>query len=148
MASILRAEGRRALPTVGLLALVGGCHRAVPQPGCLMTDARSRLAWAPSDGVPGISGSVLATESGAAVSSAAVLVEPGQYRSGIAPDGAFHLPTVPPGRYVVRVQSIGRETAEGSVTVGRQGLVLLVALATPPWGLRECAAPEHRAPET
>ena len=105
----------------------------------MATTARSSIAWGPSDSVAGVAGRVIATESGAPLTAAAVLLDPGGYRASTAEDGSFYLADVPPGRYLVRVRVLGRNEARDSVSRGPEGLVVTAALSTPPWGLRECA---------
>jgi hypothetical protein len=131
----------RAIASIALLAFAFiGCRPvAQRQPACVETDAGSRVAWTPSDSARGIVGRVVATESGGAIPSAAVTLQPGRHEAVTAADGTFRLASVGAGRYLVRVRFLGREEATDSLSYDGGGLVLLAALSKPPWGLRECA---------
>jgi hypothetical protein len=90
----------------------------------------------------------VAVESGGPVADALVLLEPGGYRTRSDSAGTFHLQNLPRGRYQMRVLSIGRLSAQDSVTIGEHGLIVLAALTQPEADLAPCIRIAPRPPAT
>ena len=103
--------------------------------------ARSSIAWRQTDTIPGdVSGRVIGIDGASPIRNAVVSLEPGAARVATSADGSFRLqlPSTP-GRYHLRVQSIGMIGAQDSLYLtGRNGMRLLVTLVAPEGDLREC----------
>jgi hypothetical protein len=96
----------------------------------LVTNARSALAWGPAPrDTADFSGRVVATQTGAPIFAAYVTVEPGRHVLSTDSIGWFRIPTLPHGRYDVRIRAIGYDEVHDSVTYGFGGLRMLATLS-------------------
>ena len=114
-----------------------------PSPVRCTSPGRSAIAW--QDPPPTPSGEeaqpsrVVALESGAPLDLVRISLSPGEFRTHSDATGAFRLPAVPPGAYTLTATRIGRVRAEAQIYLtGRRPRQILVVLAIPDWGLREC----------
>jgi hypothetical protein len=127
----------------GVAAAATSCRRPVPlTQGTARTCTsapRSGVAWELGSSPDLVSGRVVGVD-GVPLAAAPVRLEPGGQRTATAPEGSFRFAAVPAaGEYRVLVRYIGREEASTVVYLtGRNSLTLLVTLARPAVGLREC----------
>lgn len=119
---------------IGLAAFVASnlaatCHQHPPD-GCPpYTDVHSAIAWGPvGANARGVSGRVV-TVAEEPLAGAAVTFEPGHHETYADEHGHFTMPTLPRGRYYVRVRAVDYPEAYDSVTYGLGGLYVVATLA-------------------
>jgi hypothetical protein len=124
--------------TLAILAAVAsvGC-RHTGRTDCVACESRSSIAFAEGSS-PGIEGRVLSVEAFRPLASAIIQIEPGNVTAVTDSTGIFRFRGLRPGRYVIEAGMPGRETTRDTLEYGGDDLSILVALAKPRWGLREC----------
>ncbi len=98
-----------------------------PAPCMFSSFAKSSLAWQSGFGDTALKGRVVRVDNLRPVTFGVVRVEPSGRRAILDSTGTFRL-AIPIGRYFLRVQAGGFSEAADSITLGRDGLVVLAAV--------------------
>lgn len=120
------------------VALLTSCRPPVSQrASCVISDARSSLAWQYSPAASGIHGRVIALATGRPLPGALIAVLGGQR---VTSDGVgrFHI-ALGRGTYVVQVRAVGYLTVQDTISLpGLDGFDVIAVLAQPNPGMVGC----------